>query len=247
MLRALRTALARIRSPPVLLNGKILSAQQAATTVLGRSAHSVGLPLPDLPPVPADSQLSWALVLLRDFSVQALLRKQFAVRLRDLVVTSSDISGLALDSPEASGAVSPGHFAPKFALPASDSLCRLLFQLCQMSLTYANRIDSVDERVLRLYIPRLVYCVLTRNPDAATVEVKREGDAGAVDKPAIAPGKSLAAAAKDVLAEVFAQQPLDALLPTPARQQSCFADDEVLREFLESIAKHLINLKMGQP
>jgi hypothetical protein len=59
-----------------------------------------------------------------------------------------------------------------------------------------------------------------------------------------APTKSLAAIAKEVLAEVFAQQPLDALPPSPGRM-SCFSDSEVLRDFLESIAKHMINLKVG--
>jgi hypothetical protein len=252
MLRSLRAALARIRSPPVLLNGRILSAEKAATASRSQESNgSVGLPLPDLPPVPADAQLSWALVLLRDFSVQALLRKQFAMRLRDLIVSSSDVSVLTMDSKESSSVVSEGHFAPKFALPAADSLSRLLFQLCQMSLTYANRIDPVDEGVLRVYIPRLIYCVLTRKPDA-TAEVKKEGDKasngttnGTSSAAPAAAGKILAATAKAVLAEVFAQQPLeDSLAPAPGRQ-SCFGDAEVLRDFLESIAKHMINLKLG--
>jgi hypothetical protein len=209
-------------------------------------ANSKPMKLSDLPAVPADSQLRWALCILRDQPVQALLRKQFATRLKDLINSSADTSALtSLENAHAA------QFAAKVQLPALDGPCRMLFQMCQLSVTYEHRIDPFDEFVLRVHIPLLVYHVLQHiaTENGATPSSTGGSSQGAMSKNnsqtslnATAHSKNLAAAAKEVLRSVFEHQPLPTLA---ARTEvtTCFSDPKALRDFLEGIAMHLINMK----
>mgnify|MGYP005991659749 CR=1 FL=1 len=254
VLRSLRTAVQHLRAPPVLINNRLYSSEKAAT-MMQYDASLQSQPLSDLPPVlQVDSQLRWTLVLLRDFSVQALLRKQFAMRLRDLINTSCDTTSITVDSRIVTNNAQPGQFLIKSMLPAADSVCRCLFQLCQLSLTYANRLDSLDEYVLRVYIPLVIYHVIqqaennyttTNNTtNNTTTASATTSTTTTTTTSAVIVGKSLVQQAKEVLQSVFEQQPTAHALLAGIPKSSCFSNTDILKEFLESIAKHLINMKI---
>lgn len=231
LLCSLRGAMDHFENKTVLVNGR----PTRASNVAGMASGDV-LVLSDLPPVMADTQLRWALTLLRDFSVQMLLRKQFAMRIREIVLSSGDTSGITQSMADAAHTL--GHFANKCILPHADKLCRQLFQLCQMSLTYTDAVDRLDEHVLRVYIPLLIYYVLKPSEEAAVPAA-----AAASEKVNL-----LAVTARAVVKAVF-EHPLSAQDDISRRQEystdtTCFSDKAVLKEFLESIAKHMINMKL---
>jgi len=232
LLVSLERAQKALDTPRYLLSGRIVYELPGSWS----SADLVPLHQVDLLSVLADAQLRWALALLRDFSVQALLRRQFAMSLRDLIVKSSDVKDI--NQAKADAAITKGHFANKVFFPHGSAMCRQLFQLCQMSLTYADRIDGMDEHVLRVYIPLLVHCTVKPSSEATTV----------------APAVPATGAERAQLLNITARALVKEVLEHPAAAEnnifkrsgysSCFSDRAVLREFLESVAKHLINMKM---
>jgi len=193
MLESLKSAKQWINSPPVL------------EIVLSGSQPFV---LPDLPPVLTDAHLRWAIAMLRDASLQAMFRKYFALRLRDLVADTLS----AFDS--------------AVRLPCADTFSRQLFQLCQVSLTQADRIDPVDDHVLRNCIPLMIHSTYSTNwqeSNAAPTDIQFK------TLPREIVGRSLAHPA--------------AVRPD-AVYSSCFQDPKTLRDFLESICRHLLLLKL---
>ena len=203
MLESLKSAKLWINAPPVL---------EIALT--GPQPLFV---LPDLPPVLTDAHLRWATVMLRDASLQALFRKYFALRLRDLIVDTLS----AHDSP--------------VLLPCADAFSRQLFQLCQVSLTQADRIDPLDEHVLRNCIPLMIHATYSshwQDPSAAAAAATGSSHPNALPREIV--DRSLAHPA--------------AVRPS-STASSCFQDPRTQRDFLESICRHLLNLKVdiGKP
>lgn len=235
---------------PVMVDGRIVV---NGVLVDGK----VVMPLRDLPTVPADGQLRWALTILRDSPVQALLRKHFAARLVELLNASADLNTTTVDGLAES--VNEGKFASKVALPAMDHMSRMLFQLGQVSMTNEHRIDPLDEYVLRVYIPLVVYHVMqfvaaegggNGSAPGSQGATSATGGAGARTGPAgataaggaAAHAKYLATSAKQVLQSVFEQHPT-AAITTRAEVNTCFSDPRTLRDFLDGITRHLINMK----
>lgn len=221
LLRWLTSAKERLQKPLRLAAGKVVEFAEGINS-------PDGIVLQDLPPVIADYHVSWALTMLRDTALQQLFRKQLAMRLRELIVASSDTSaGTATTSVK----TEDGCFAHRVSFPHADVLCRNLFQLCQMSLTYENRIEALDDHVLRVYLPLLVY--YTVRPDDN------------IPVPAASDSKASNATAKAVVKKVLEHsEPLAVLASRPERLKSCYSERGVLREFLESIGTHLVNMKL---
>jgi len=219
LLQSLKAAVVAINTPRRLMNGRVVG------------GTGEGLYLNELPAVIADAQLSWALTLLKDISVQMLLRKQFAMRLRDLITSSTDTS--AITQLRADEMQHKGHFANKVLFPHADVQCRQLFQLCQMSFTYANHVDRIDEHVLRVYIPRLIYFVVRPSGEGLKAVPDNER------------AQQLTATARAVVKSVL-EHPVHEKDNIFIRQSysTCFSDKAVLRDFLEATAKHLINMKL---
>jgi hypothetical protein len=198
MLESLKSAKLWINSPPVL---------EIALT------GPQPFVLPDLPPVLTDAHLRWAIVMLRDASLQAMFRKYFALRLRDLIVDTLS----AHDSP--------------VVLPYADAFSRQLFQLCQVSLTQADRIDPLDEHVLRNCIPLMIH---------ATYSTQWQ------DPSAAAAGSHSNALSREIVDRALTHP---AAVRPSATASSCFQDPRTQRDFLESICRHLLHLKVdvGRP
>jgi hypothetical protein len=175
-------ALWQLEEPPAMVAGQIVAHKDAAQYKDALNCASVSVR--DIPAVPVGGQLRWTLAVLRDPTVQGLLRKQFALRIKDLVNQSRDTRYLKIDSHEVVLPTEPGQFAAKVQLPATDPLCRNLFQLCQMALTYEHRIDVLDEVVLRVYVPLVIKYVLQTlseqsNTATATSDTKNSASASA--------------------------------------------------------------------
>jgi len=198
MLESLKSAKLWINSPPVL-----------EISLTGPQPFV----LPDLPPVLTDAHLRWATVMLRDASLQAMFRKYFALRLRDLIVDTLS----AHDSP--------------VVLPYADAFSRQLFQLCQVSLTQADRIDPLDEHVLRNCIPLMIH---------ATYSTQWQ------DPSAAAAGSHSNALPREIVDRALTHP---AAVRPSATASSCFQDPRTQRDFLESICRHLLHLKVdvGRP
>jgi hypothetical protein len=291
ILASLRAAVDSLRSPQYEVCGrKVDRAQAVAAAAAAAAAASAAagtssktaqsaavvepVGLPDLPACLADSQLLWSLVILRDVSVQALFRKQLAMRLRDLVVASASVGGGArswsVTAPTAPTApTAAGCFAGQCRHFHADMDTRRLFQLCQMSMTFSDSIDRLDEHVLRFHVPLLVYHVLQAQAQAqASSAVAAGGDGdGAVDGDSESstatatasdvrvkdeskdsgsahPVASLSKKAAGLVEAVFSDPILTLVAMDKRSYTTCFSHRENLLTFLDSLAKHFLIMKL---
>jgi hypothetical protein len=143
-----------------------------------------------------------------------------------------------------------------------------LFQLCQMSMTFSDSIDLLDEHVLRFHVPLLVYHVLQAQAQAqaqAHSSSAVAGGDGAVDGDAESstattsdvrvkdeysenvsahPVASLSKKAAELVEAVFSDPILTLVAMDKRSYTTCFSHRQNLQAFLDSLAKHFLIMKL---
>ena len=109
----------------------------------------------ELPCVPADGKLLWIICILRDPQVQDLLLKFLSSRLSDMLKPKSSVV-----LPRFGMQSSLPCMERKIVLPNEDLISKFTIQLCQLSLTNEYELCGLDQSLVRVEIPMIMFDVL---------------------------------------------------------------------------------------
>ena len=110
----------------------------------------------ELPGVAAEGKLMWVLCILRDPQVQSLLVRFLASHLTEML--------------------KPRKGDKKAFLPYDDPTCKFAIQLCQLSLSNEYELLELDQSLLRVEIPMIMFDVLCSSSSSSEAVTSSEGD-----------------------------------------------------------------------
>lgn len=207
------------------------------------------LPVPDLPPIIAVQQLQWALLLLRDVSVQALLRKQLAISMLEIVSKhlNSNVSAIAGNTNVAFAAgsrITSSADGSSIRMPFEDLTVRRVFQLCQISYSsYDEAVPALDQATLRVVLPLLLMQISRdhMNSDHGAAQQDQSLDDAAKTAAIASRAKALVGSTlKDAAAALGEQSSAED--GSGVDKPSCFTHGQLLQELLESVTKHILTM-----
>lgn len=94
-----------------------------------------------------DGSFLWAALMLREANIQSALRLFLADKLKTTAIETSSTQDA------------------QFMLPFQDPFVRMATQLCQLSNTTAGQIPEIDQTILRVGLPLIIF-VLSTETDA---------------------------------------------------------------------------------
>jgi len=119
--------------------------------------------------------------MLRDPGIQTVLRRFLGSQLKALHLQMSAVTRPPQGS--SSAAALAAAIVPRaIVFPCEDATTKLALQLCQVSLTYDARIQTIDAMLLRVQLPLMMLYGATAKDEVAAQQQQTLADAITADK-----------------------------------------------------------------